>query len=216
MVRVRTHSRQAVPNNKLDMARTGQSRRASKAQPEKILMPKKYRSYTPEFKSRAVDLCLQSIVVNNWSLRRFARRSGIPTLTVHTWVMEPDTFERYTQAMKLKALELPLMANDIVAQVIHGKPVRYVEEGANGELVEKVKRVFLEPKAAGVALRHIEFRIQREIKKIYEPTKSVSHKHTHKFSEMPDDEVERQFAEMQQKIADSVRKKNPDSPESVH
>ena len=154
------------------------------------------REYTPEFKSRATELALLAII-NNWSVAKFSRFAHIPKATVLSWLMEEPTFDRYTRAMQVKALSLPIMANNIVDHLINGKTVIQWETKDSGQREMMVRKVFPDPKAAAVALRHIEFRIQREIKKIYEPTRKIDHRH--RFEDMTDDQIKAKRDELLEK-----------------
>lgn len=161
------------------------------------------RVYSPEHKARAIDLCLQAIIFG-WSVHKFSKLARLPRVTVLTWLMDDTVFDRYTRAMQIKALALPTMANDIIERVINGKLVRRVETLPDGEIREHVERVFLDPKAAGVAIRHIEFRIQREIKKIYEQSSTKTHNVN--FHDMTDSDVDRRIAEHQKKLMAGIKK----------
>lgn len=160
-------------------------------------MPRPKRVYTDEFRERAIDLCLQAIIFG-WPIPKFAKLARIPRVTVLTWMQDDAVFDRYRRAMEIKALALPTMANDIIRQVIEGKPVRRIERAEDGTIREHVDRIFLDPKAAGVVLRHIEFRIQREIKKIYEQSKTIRHETT-PLREMPDNELDRKIEDFMAK-----------------
>lgn len=160
-------------------------------------MANRNRSYTPEFKARAIDTCLRAVMFG-WSVKRFARISRIPRVTILSWLQEDDaTFDTYTRAMKSKALELPAMANDIIKRVIDGRLEWASEMNAEGHIEKTLVRRYIEPKAAAVVLRHIEFRVQREIKHIYEYSRTVNNKTT--VEEMSDTEIERRYAELEKK-----------------
>lgn len=138
------------------------------------------KRYDPEFKSRAIELCLRAIRAE-WSIARFARRAGVPKGTMMEWLSEDAVFDRYKRAMEVKALALPDKAIDVVNRIIHGKAVY----NAKGELTG---REFLDPKAGRVALQHYEFRMMREIKSMYQPSKTVEHKR--RLEDLSDEEVD--------------------------
>lgn len=108
-------------------------------------------NYTPEFRSRAVDVALRAIIAG-WSIARVARWSKVRRVTLLGWLSSDEYFDRYKRAMEAKALDIPELHTNIVHRVINGT---------------------IEPKAAGVALRSLEFRMMREIKRIYTPQLDV-------------------------------------------
>lgn len=132
-----------------------------------------YRSYSPEFKERAIKLCLHAIKLG-WSVNRFCRWARMSKVTMMDWLSDDQYFDQYRRAMEAKAVDFPALHADVVKRVIEGK---------------------INPAAAGVALRSIEFRMMREIKRMYEPTKKIEHKHT--VQTMSDSEIEARFEELQ-------------------
>lgn len=154
---------------------------------------KGYNDYSPEFKARAIELCLRAITMG-WSVARFAKRSGIWKSTMLTWMADDLVFDRYRRAMEIKAVDFPALHADVVQMLIHGVPKRdkmgEIVFDENGDVV----REYMDPKRAGVALRSIEFRMQREIKRIYEPTRTV--KHQLGVGAMTDSEVHARYEEL--------------------
>lgn len=171
----------------------------------------RYTKYTPEQRARAIDLACRA-VSRGWSMARFCRRSGVGQGTLLEWLSaDDDAFERYAHAMASKAMLIPDLAMNVVEYVLNGRAVLRPDPDRPGEFVRVVEK--LEPKAAGVVLRHLEFRMQREIKKIYEPTRTVKHKHS--LDDMPDQEVERRYNELMERerqagLLPPPRKEKPD------
>lgn len=170
-----------------------------------------YSRYTPERRQRAIELACRA-VSRGWTMNRFCRVSRVPIGTLLEWIGKDDAvFEQYAQAMATRAMLIPDMAMSVVDRVINGRMVTRPDPDRPGEFVRVVEK--LEPKAAGVVLRHLEFRMQREIKKIYEPTRTVKHKHS--LDDMPDQEVERRYNELMERerqagLLPPPRKEKPD------
>ena len=137
-------------------------------------MSRRSKNYDPVTKARAIELCLHALTMG-WSVARFARRSGIWRTTLLEWLSDDTVFDRYARAMQIKALEIPAMHANVVKMLIEGVP----KTDAKGEPVldagGRQEREYIDPKRAGVALRSLEFRMMREIKRIYEPTRTVNH-----------------------------------------
>lgn len=166
-------------------------------------MARRSKNYPPEIKERAIELCIRSIKLG-WSVARFSRMSGIWRTTLLDWLSTDDVFDRYRRAMEQKALEIPMLHMDVIKRVIEGKLVKDPKTG-------KVRREFLDPKAARVAMQGLEFRMMREIKKIYEPTSRHQHDHKHDLSDVSDHELEAQKnALIEKEIAARQAKKDPD------
>lgn len=78
--------------------------------------------------------------------------------------------------MEIKAVDFPALHADVVRMLIEGVPVRD-REGipVRDEKTGVVKREYIDAGRAAVALRSIEFRMMRELKRIYEPSQKVTH-----------------------------------------
>ena len=133
-------------------------------------------NYPPEFKARAIELCLKAIIAG-WSVARFSRHAHLSRVTVLEWLSDDTVFDRYARAMSIKALDFPSQHADIVKMVISGK---------------------IEPKVGQVALRAIEFRMMREIKRIYEPTRTVNH-NLGNLAGQPDQEIIERYEQLKEK-----------------
>lgn len=156
-----------------------------------------YRSYPPEKKARAIEVCLRCIIAG-WSVARFARWARIPRVTVLEWLSEDAIFDRYARAMSVKALDIPAMHANVVKMLIEGTPAKKADGTPVLDADGKQVREFMDSKRAGVALRSLEFRMMREIKRIYEPTRTVNH-NLGNIATMPDQEVIERYDELKQK-----------------
>lgn len=137
-----------------------------------------YAKRTPQQKARLCELCLTALARGR-SLASFARLSGVPQATLATWMAEDAYFDRYTRVMEAKALLLPARADDILRRLI-------------GPCTEDEA---LEAKVAGVALRHLEFRMMREHKgQMYKAQKIVENKPA--VQDMTDEEIEARYADL--------------------
>lgn len=136
-------------------------------------------NYTAEYRARAVNVALQAIVFG-WSIARVAKLSGIKRVTLLSWLSSDEYFDRYKRAMEAKALDIPSWHLDIVKRVIDGK---------------------IEPAVAGVALRSLEFRMMREIKRIYTPQLDVHAKR--QIDDLTDREVVARFEELERKAIEA-------------
>lgn len=141
----------------------------------------KYKTYSPEWKSRAIELCLHAIKLG-WSVARFCRWAGVSRVTMLDWLSDDTNFDRYRRAMETKALDIPALHMSVIDRVISGK---------------------IEPAVAGVALRSLEFRMMREIKRMYEPTQKVEHKHS--IASWTDAEIDAEYERLQQAAAISAQ-----------
>ena len=121
-------------------------------------------------------------LARGWTMRRFSRVSKVPSETLNTWCAEDVYFAQYRRAMEIKALSLPELHSDIVDRLIN--PKRDVSDR-------------LDPKAAGVALRAIEFRLMREFKGgVYQTQKTVNHRDV---TDLTDEELDRRTYELTRK-----------------
>lgn len=133
------------------------------------------RSYTAEQKARILDAFFRALALG-WSEVRFARLARVPRTTVKAWLLEDGVFARYRRAMEQKALSLPSQCDDIVAKLIKGD---------------------MEPKVAGVALRHLEFRLMREFKGgVYQTQKTINQRQV---TDMTDEEINERWEELRRK-----------------
>lgn len=127
-----------------------------------------------ERRSHAIELCL-SAIAGGWTLTRFARLSCIHKSTLLRWMAEPLIQPRYLQAMQVKALALPDDAMEVVRKVLSGE---------------------IDPKAGRVALGHYEYRIQREIKALYQPSRTVTN--ITEPGDIPDEQLNKRVEELVQ------------------
>lgn len=128
-----------------------------------------------ERKAKAIELALMAFA-GGWTIAKFCRHSHINKSTMLRWMAEDTVQPRFLKAMQIKALALPDDASEIVNQIITGK---------------------IDPKAGGVALRHLEFRMMREIKAQYQPSRTVNN--VTNMSEAPDDVIEQRFNELMER-----------------
>lgn len=161
-------------------------------------MPRRaYNDYPPEFKTRAIELCLRAIVMG-WSVAKFAKRAGIWKSTMLTWMADDTVFDRYRRAMEIKSVDFPALHADVVRMLIEGVPVRgpdgHIEKDDKGRPVIQ----HIDAGRAAVALRSIEFRMQRELKRIYEPSQKVTHE-LGNMATMTDQELTERYERMKQK-----------------
>jgi transposase-like protein len=159
-------------------------------------------NYPPEFKARAIELCLRAIIAG-WSVARFARHSHVPRVTMLEWLADDTVFDRYARAMQVKALDIPAMHADVVRMLIEGTPKRDAEGIPIRDSDGQVVREYMDPKRAGVALRSLEFRMMRELKRIYEPTRTVNHQLG--VATMPDSEIVSRYQALKKKALDEAR-----------
>ena len=127
-----------------------------------------------ERKAKAIELALMAFA-GGWTIARFCRHSHISKSALLRWLAEDTVQPRFLRAMQVKALALPDEASEIVRRIITGQ---------------------IDPKAGGVALRHIEFRMMREIKIQYQPSRLVTNTNT---QDLPDDVVDQRFAELMER-----------------
>lgn len=154
-------------------------------------MARPKRSYTTEFRQRAIELVLYAIIWG-WSVKRFSRIAKIPKVTLLTWLSDDLVFDRYKRAQEIKALDLPSMAMEIVHEMRKGD---------------------LDSAIGSRILKHLEFRMMREIKAIYRTETQVNHKHS--LEDMSDSEVDAKFEELLARA--KAQKKDPDDAgPSVH
>lgn len=146
------------------------------------------RSYTPEFKARVIEVCLRAVKFG-WSVQKFAKRAGIPRVTVLDWLSEDGVFEQYRRAMETKALEIPSIHFDVIKKVIRGE---------------------IDAKAGRAAMMGLEFRMMREIKKIYEPSSRHTHDHKHAIEEMSEAELRDRAQEIINRAIEQRAQKGPD------
>ena len=150
--------------------------------------PKGSKNYTPERKERILELFFRAMAMD-WSTRKFARWSKVPASTINTWLLEDGVFDQYRRAMERKAFSLPQRADDVVNKLLTGK---------------------IEAKVAGVVLRHLEFRLQREFKGgVYQTHKQITHKTD--VADMTDDQIEERFAELRAKANDEAKLENAET-----
>jgi hypothetical protein len=158
---------------------------AKKPGPKKPAKPKprpiiwrsrpKVKRTAAERKSHAIELCLNALA-GGWTIARFCRHSHVHKATMLRWLAEDTVQPRFLKAMQVKALALPDDASEIVRKIIDGT---------------------IDPKAGGVALRHLEFRMMREIKSHYSPHRTVSN--TTDMSDAPDDVIDQRFNELMER-----------------
>lgn len=155
-----------------------------------------------ERKAKAIELCLRA-VSGGWTIAKFVHWSGVGKSSMLRWLAEETVQPRFIAAMQVKALALPDEAMELVRQLVAGG--KYVMAlDAEGRLV----RTWLEftptnIKAIAVGLRHYEFRMMREIKALYQPSRTVTNIHEHRTK--TDDEIEKEFGEIEARILNAAR-----------
>lgn len=159
------------------------ARRKVAPKPAPARQPKRTQA---ERKDKAIDLMLQAIA-GGWSLRRFSRRSGVSIRSLLRWVQEPAVHPRYIQAMQTKAMLLPDEAMEIVGVLRQGGEVQLRPDPDKPKEL-RFEFVPANTKALGVALRHLEFRMMREIKVLYQPSSVVTN--VTDPSQVPDDKLD--------------------------
>lgn len=168
------------------------ARRTPRAKPAPKPVPKRVR--TPEErKAKAIELLLLAIA-GGWSLRKFSRRSGVSIRSLLRWSQEPTVQPRYIAAMQTKAMLLPDEAMEMVKVLREGGELQLRPDPDDPTAL---KFVFVEAnvKALGVALRHMEFRMMREIKVLYQPTRQVEHSITDAQNQT-DEKIDARFNEL--------------------
>lgn len=164
--------------------------RLVKAKPKAPRPPKR----TPdERKSKAIELCLHAIA-GGWTMVRFCKWSKVSRSTMLRWMAEDTVQPRFMMAMQVKALALPDEAMELVKLLIAGG--RFVMRQVDGAEPGKFANTWepVDPKAIGVALRHYEFRMMREIKALYQPSRTVTT--VTDTRTMPDDQLEEKIQEL--------------------
>lgn len=146
-----------------------------------------------ERKSKAIELCLQAIS-GGWTLRKFSHWSKVSKASLLRWMAEETVQPRFLAAMQVKALALPDEAMDLVHLLRRGGDyVTVPNPDKPGEFIVEFRPV--DAKAIGVALRHLEFRMMREIKAQYQPGRTVTHQ-LGDMGQIPDDQVNARFDEL--------------------
>lgn len=168
------------------------ARRVVKAKPAPKPAPKRQR--TPaERKAKAIELLLEA-VSGGWSIRRFSRRSGVSIRSLLRWVQEPTVHPRYIAAMQTKAMLMPDEAMEMVKVLRDGGELMLrPDPDSPSEL--RWEFVPVNVKAMGVALRHYEYRMMREIKVLYAPSRQVEHSIADAQS-LPDEKIDARFNEL--------------------
>lgn len=172
-------------------ARKPTARRAPRPKAMKAPAPTPPKRSPEERKAKVIELMLLA-VAGGWSLRKFSRRSGVSIRTLMRYVAEPTVQPRYLQAMQIKAITLPDEAMELVQILKAGGQVITIPGDAPGTFRQVWQEA--DPKALGVAIRHLEFRMMREIKALYQPTKEVRNITTP--SDMPDDQLDNRINEL--------------------
>lgn len=143
------------------------------------------------WKSKAIELCLVALA-GGWTLRKFALWARIGRGTIIRWMGEETVQDRFHQAMRTKALLLPDEAMEIVHVLRRGGEWRVLTDPTTGKAA--TEWVKADSKALGTALRHIEFRMMREIKH-YRNTRDVN-VNLNDMSAVPDDKLENRYEEL--------------------
>lgn len=169
-------------------------RPARKATP-KVAPVRKPKRTPEERKAKAIELLLLAIA-GGWTLRRFARLSGVSHRSIMRWVAEPTVQPRYMVAMQTKAITLPDEAMEIVKVLREGGEVRLRPDPDNPKnLIYVFEKVNV--KAMAVALRHIEYRMMRELKALYNPARVVEH--VGATADLPDERIDARVGELMDK-----------------
>lgn len=162
------------------------------AKPKAAPAARKPKRSPEERKAKIIELLLHA-VAGGWSMRKFARRSGVSIRTLLRYVAESTVQPRYLQAMQIKAMTLPDEAMELVQILKAGGQVITIPDADNPGSFRQVWEP-ADPKAIGVALRHYEFRMMREIKALYQPTKEVRNITTP--ADLPDEQLDNRINEL--------------------
>lgn len=173
------------------MARAPKKTVAKKAAP-KVTARRAPKRTQAERKAKAIELLLHA-VAGGWTVERFAKISGVHRATLFRWLSEDTIQPRFLRAMQIKALALPDEAMGLVKLLRRGGEfVAMPDPDKPGEFKQVWRPV--DPKAIGVALRHIEFRMMREIKAQYQPSRETTIKTS--VADMTDAEIEAKYADL--------------------
>lgn len=181
------------------MARATKKTVPAKAAPKVKVKARAPKRTQAERKAKAIELLLYA-VAGGWTVERFAKVSGVHRATLFRWLSEDTIQPRFLRAMQIKALALPDEAMGLVKLLRRGGEfIAVPDPDKPGEFKQQWRPV--DPKAIGVALRHIEFRMMREIKAQYQPSRETTIKTS--VADMTDAEIEAKYAELMARASGS-------------